>query len=453
MSYNPPYRNPPDGFSANNDKYKDPQRIHPRESNAYMSRIRSTSSEQTSLSSSELSIFPPGKALSFLHSCGLDAEDLKTLAELPEHLITADALPDLLAEIKKKKMSSTSSSRSSALQASTSTRSWDDRSHTQSVEYPLDLPVRQSYSLNREQVPTWDDRWGNVQQTSSAARTYTSSEPNYVVEYNHLKDKKSYFDKASSYDTEPSRQKTSVVPQSYASYSQSSHLSSRDISQSSQRSGRDLGQSSHLSSRDLNPSSQRSSRDVSQSSHLSSRDISLSSRNVGLPSLLSSRDVVSPSVLSSRGVGPHSLQSRRDLGPPSNLSSRDIGQSSFLSSRDVGLPSLLSIRDLAPPSRLSSRDASQPLRQRKREVIHIVPTRKEASDFHGKTPPVFPYACVLCEITVLSNKVSSLFVLRFYITSYLPNSFRQNTHERTGAYEVSPSSLLIIHVGCNALTA
>ncbi|KAK9962953.1 hypothetical protein ABG768_006188 [Culter alburnus] len=421
MSYNPPYRNPPDGFSANNDKYKDPQRIHPRESNAYMSRIRSTSSEQTSLSSSELSIFPPGKALSFLHSCGLDAEDLKTLAELPEHLITADALPDLLAEIKKKKVSSTSTSRSSALQASTSTRSWDDRSHTQSVEYPLDLPVRQSYSLNREQVPTWDDRWGNVQQTSSAARTYTSSEPNYVVEYNHLKDKKSYFDKASSYDTEPSRQKTSVVPQSYTNYSQSSHmssrdigqsshLSSRDISHSSQRSGRDLGQSSHLSGRDLNPSSQRSSRDVSQSSHLSSRDVSLSSRNVALPSLLSSRDVGPPSVLSSRGVASHSLQSRRDLGPPSNLSSRDIGSSSYLSSRDVGLPSLLSIRDLAPPSRLSSRDASHPLRQRKREVIHIVPTRKEASDFHGKTPPVFPDACVLCEITVLSSKDWSVHV-------------------------------------------
>lgn len=439
MSYNHPYRNPPDNFSANNDKYKDSQRIHPRESNAYMSRIRNTSQEQTSLSSSEMSIFPPGKALSFLHSCGLDAEDLKTLAELPEHLITADALPDLLAEIKKKKMSSTSSSRSSALQASTSTRSWDDRSHTQSVEYPLDLPVRQSYSLNREQVPTWDDPWGDVQQTSSQTHTYTSSEPNYVVEYNHLKDKKTYFDNASPYATEPSRQKTSVVSQSYANYSrdvgQSSHLSSRDLSQSSHRSGRDVSQSSHLSSRD-----------VSQSSHLSSRD-------VGLPSLLSSRDVGPPSVFSSRGIGSHSLVSRRDVVPPSNLSSRDIGPPSFLPSRDVGLPSLLSIRDLAPPSRLSSRDASQSSHQRKKPVIHIVPTRKEASDFHGKTPPVFPYACVLCEITVLSNKVSSLFVLRFYITSYLPDNFRQNTHERTWAYEVSPSSMFIIHVGSKALKA
>ncbi|KAK7141550.1 hypothetical protein R3I93_015638 [Phoxinus phoxinus] len=441
MSYNHPYRNPPDDFSANNDKYKDSQRIHPRESNAYMSRIRNTSQEQTSLSSSEMSIFPPGKALSFLHSCGLDAEDLKTLAELPEHLITADALPDLLAEIKKKKMSSTSSSRSSALQASTSTHTWDDRSHTQSVEYPLDLPVRQSYSLNREQVPTWDDRWGDVQQTSSQTHTYTSSEPNYVVEYNHLKDNKSsYFDNASSYATEPSRQKASVVSQSYANYSrdvgQSSHLPSRDISQSSHRAGRDISQSSHLSSRDvsqsshlssrdvglpsllssrdINQSSQRSSRDVSQSSYLSSRDVSqsshLSSRDVGLPSLLSSRDVGPPSVFSSRGIGSHSIMSRRDIVPPSNLSGRDIGPPSFLPSRDVGLPSLLSIRDLAPPSRLSSRDASQSTQKRKKPVIHIVPTRKEASDFHGKTPPVFPYACVLCEITVLSNKDWSVHV-------------------------------------------
>ncbi|XP_067314129.1 uro-adherence factor A-like isoform X4 [Pseudorasbora parva] len=473
MSYNHPYRNPPDDFSANNDKYKGSQQIHPRDSNAYMSRIRNTSSEQTSLSSSEMSMFPPGKALSFLHSCGLDTEDLKTLAELPEHLITADALPDLLAEIKKKKISRTSSSRSSALQASTSTRSWDDRSNTQSVEYPLDLPVRQSYSLNREQNPNWDDRWGNVQQSSSQTRTYTSSESNYVIEYNHLKDKKSSCDNPSSYATEQSRQKTSVVPQSYGDYgrnisqssnmssrdirqssnvssrdisqssrrsgrdisqssllssrdiSQSSHLSSRDISQSSNLSSRDFSQSSHLSSRDISQSSHLSSRDFSQSSHLSSRDISqsshlssgefsqsshLSSRDVGLPSLLSSRDVGPSSVFSSQGIGSHSLMSRRDIVPPSNLSSRDIGPPAFLSSRDVGPPSLLSIRDLAPTSRLSSRDASQSSHQQRKPVIHTVPTRKEASDFHGKTPPVFPYACVLCEITVLSKKDWSVHV-------------------------------------------
>uniref|UniRef100_A0A673MSB3 Uncharacterized LOC107741065 n=1 Tax=Sinocyclocheilus rhinocerous TaxID=307959 RepID=A0A673MSB3_9TELE len=478
MSYNQPYRNPPDDYSASNDKYKDSQRIYHRESTAYRSRIRGASPERTSPSSSE-PVLSSAKALSFLHSCGLDAEDLQTLAKLPEHLIAADTLPDLLAQIKNKKASNTSSSRSSALQPGSSSRSWDDRSHTQLVEYPLDLPVRQSYSIPREQLPTWDDRWENAQQTSSPTCTHTSSDSNYVVEYNHLKDKQSYFDKA-SYATEPSRQKTSVVPQSYSSHSrdvsQSSHLSSRDVSQSSpltsrdasqssHRSSRDVSQSSYLSSKDVSQSSHRSSRDVSQTSYLSNRDIGqsshlsgrdigqsshlfgrdigqsshlsgigqpshlsgrdigqsshlsgigqpshLSGRDIGQSSHLSSRDIGQSSHLSSRDVGPPSLLSNRGIAPPSLLSSRDVGPPSLLSGRDVGLPSLLSIRDLAPPSHLASRDVGQSSHQRRTESAPRVPTRKEASDFHGKTPPVFPYACVLCDITVLSIKDWSLHI-------------------------------------------
>ncbi|XP_051506616.1 matrin-3-like isoform X2 [Myxocyprinus asiaticus] len=308
MSYNQTYRNPPDNM------YSDSQRMYTRESSAHRSRIRTTSSEQTP-SSSEASVLPTGKALSFLHSCGLDAEDLKTLAELPEHLITAETLPDLLAEIKKKKTVNTSSSRSCS-----SARSWEDRSHTP-VEYPFDLPVRQSY--HREQVPTWEDPWGNVQKTSVPTRSYTISESNYVVEYNHLKDNEFYFDKA-HFAAEKSRQKTSVASQSYSNYS----------------------------------------RDNSQPSHLSSRAI----------------------------------------GQPSQPSSRDVSQSSHLSSRDLGIPSLLSSRNASQSSHLSSRDINQPSHHWRTEMVHKVPTRKEASDFHGKIPPVFPYACVLCEITVLSYK-------------------------------------------------
>ncbi|XP_042594548.1 uncharacterized protein LOC109080479 isoform X5 [Cyprinus carpio] len=460
MSYNQPYRNPADGYSASNDKYKDSQRIYHRESTAYRSRVRTGSPERTSPSSSE-PVLSSAKALSFLHSCGLDAEDLQTLAKLPEHLIAADTLPDLLAQLKSKKASNTSSSRSGALQASSSSRSWDDRSHSQLVEYPLDLPVRQSYSIPREQLPTWDDRWENVQQSSSPSCTYPSSDSNYVVEYNHLKDKQSYFDKA-SYATEPSRQKTSVVPQSYTSHgrdvSQSSHLSSRDVSQSSplssrdasqsshrssrdvsqssylsnrnvtqsshrssrdvshssHLSGRDIGQSSHLSTRDIGQSSHLSTRDIGQSSHLSGRDIGqsshLSTRDIGQSSHLSGRDIGQSSHLSSRDIGLPSLLSSRDAGPPSLLSNRGIAPPSLLSSRDAGLPSLLSIRDLAPPSHLASRDVGQSSHQRRTESAPRVPTRKEASDFHGKTPPVFPYACVLCDITVLSNKDWSLHI-------------------------------------------
>ncbi|XP_042594545.1 uncharacterized protein LOC109080479 isoform X2 [Cyprinus carpio] len=518
MSYNQPYRNPADGYSASNDKYKDSQRIYHRESTAYRSRVRTGSPERTSPSSSE-PVLSSAKALSFLHSCGLDAEDLQTLAKLPEHLIAADTLPDLLAQLKSKKASNTSSSRSGALQASSSSRSWDDRSHSQLVEYPLDLPVRQSYSIPREQLPTWDDRWENVQQSSSPSCTYPSSDSNYVVEYNHLKDKQSYFDKA-SYATEPSRQKTSVVPQSYTSHgrdvSQSSHLSSRDVSQSSplssrdasqsshrssrdvsqssylsnrnvtqsshrssrdvshssHLSGRDIGQSSHLSTRDIGQSSHLAGRDIGQSSHLSGRDIGqsgrdigqsshlstrdigqsshlsgrdigqsgrdigqsshlstrdigqsshlsgrdigqsshLSTRDIGQSSHLSGRDIGQSSHLSSRDIGLPSLLSSRDAGPPSLLSNRGIAPPSLLSSRDAGLPSLLSIRDLAPPSHLASRDVGQSSHQRRTESAPRVPTRKEASDFHGKTPPVFPYACVLCDITVLSNKDWSLHI-------------------------------------------
>lgn len=44
----------------------------------------------------------------------------------------------------------------------------------------------------------------------------------------------------------------------------------------------------------------------------------------------------------------------------------------------------------------------------RKDMHHTLPTKKEASDFHGRTPKVFPYACQLCNIVVLSNKVSSV---------------------------------------------
>ncbi|MCI4380126.1 hypothetical protein PGIGA_G00236280 [Pangasianodon gigas] len=42
--------------------------------------------------------------------------------------------------------------------------------------------------------------------------------------------------------------------------------------------------------------------------------------------------------------------------------------------------------------------------------VYKVPTRKEASDFNGTVPPVFPYLCVLCNITVFSEKEWSVHV-------------------------------------------
>lgn len=35
------------------------------------------------------------------------------------------------------------------------------------------------------------------------------------------------------------------------------------------------------------------------------------------------------------------------------------------------------------------------------------PSKKEALDFHGTTPPVYPHSCSLCDITVMSERVST----------------------------------------------
>lgn len=43
----------------------------------------------------------------------------------------------------------------------------------------------------------------------------------------------------------------------------------------------------------------------------------------------------------------------------------------------------------------------------------LMPSEKEALDFHGTCPTVLPYSCSLCDITVLSEKVSTPVLLLF----------------------------------------
>ncbi|XP_010765173.1 uncharacterized protein, partial [Notothenia coriiceps] len=38
------------------------------------------------------------------------------------------------------------------------------------------------------------------------------------------------------------------------------------------------------------------------------------------------------------------------------------------------------------------------------EVSSMMPSKEKALDFHGKSPPLFPYSCSLCDITVMSEK-------------------------------------------------
>lgn len=41
------------------------------------------------------------------------------------------------------------------------------------------------------------------------------------------------------------------------------------------------------------------------------------------------------------------------------------------------------------------------------QVTAAMPSKKEALDFHGTTPAVYPYSCSLCDITVMSERVST----------------------------------------------
>ncbi|KAK3535835.1 hypothetical protein QTP70_021148 [Hemibagrus guttatus] len=182
MSQKYPYTNREDDFPSRQDMYTD---SYQRQSNTYRPSIRSSSQEQNrSTASSNRTVDSPvnlpGKALSFLHSCGLDSSDIAHLAEIPEHLFTVETLSSLLLQIKERKLSSASSSRPSTSQPldDTSAHSWEGSSHTTPVEYPINRPVHPVYPLPPEQVQTWQDRWGNPRQRSSSK---SSSGPDYSV--------------------------------------------------------------------------------------------------------------------------------------------------------------------------------------------------------------------------------------------------------------------------------
>lgn len=67
-------------------------------------------------------------------------------------------------------------------------------------------------------------------------------------------------------------------------------------------------------------------------------------------------------------------------------------------------------RSVAPPDERRRRSGSSGGREPSggRELAAgPVPSKQQALDFHGSLPQVYPYSCSLCDITVLSEKVSS----------------------------------------------
>ncbi|XP_062856673.1 zinc finger protein 638-like isoform X2 [Trichomycterus rosablanca] len=264
MSHNYCRRSPPDDFQSHQDMYAD---SYQRKSDRYR-RAASQEPPHSMAASSrsvDVSVRLPGNARSFLQSCGLDPTDLAQLAELPEHLITIDTLPKLLLQIKEQKVSSTLSSRSS-------TSVWEDSSNLKSIKYPLDKSAPSAFPLPPDQVQSWQDRWGNPRQTRAVANgsSGSSSKSSRVLDYGRSRDS---------------------------------------------------------------------------------------------DDLYYSKKVYTSAALESSSTDSHSF-----------------------TNSDRGLRPLLSF--VIDSNNLCKK----------------VPTRKEASDFLGKVPPVFPYACILCNITVLSKK-------------------------------------------------
>lgn len=108
-----------------------------------------------------------------------------------------------------------------------------------------------------------------------------------------------------------------------------------------------------------------------------------------------------PSDYGKTGPVPSYSPARRgDRAPSSRFS--DAGPADYRSSALVTASPLPSEYQSKPQA--SRRDTSS---TRSSQSSPSMPTRKEALDFHGKVPPSFPYSCSLCDITVLSQKVSA----------------------------------------------
>ncbi|KAL6480427.1 hypothetical protein MHYP_G00114600 [Metynnis hypsauchen] len=433
------YKSSPDDYRSRQDMYPDSYQWD----DAYRQRTRSASQEtmHSAASSSrpaDSSALVPGKALSFLQSCGLDASDLSLLAELPEHLITVETLPKLLLQLKESKLSSSSSSRSSTTQpcAKTSSHAYESSTHVQAVGYSLDRSVRPSYPLPPDQVQSWQDRWGNRRKTSSTS-SGTDSKTSTIVDYNHSRDGLSYYNEQPY--TSAASNTSSTISHSYTDYSKAPTQNSEH---------------SHVISAD--PVFKVPTRKEASDFHgilppvfpyacvlcnitvLIEKDWSVHIR--GVQHAHSQLELVKKYPEWDQNVESAKRNARQATQQPRSTKAKDPYQS-VPSRKEVSdvqgrIPPVFPIpsekKDLSGNVRNTQHDNSQlklvekypgwdqnidstnrnesqgvtqtKLFENQVERRYKTPTRKEASDFRGKVPPVFPYACVLCDITVLSEK-------------------------------------------------
>ncbi|KAI4874751.1 hypothetical protein NFI96_028369 [Prochilodus magdalenae] len=465
MSNNNSYRSSPDDYRSRQDTYSDSCQ---RESDVYKPRARSASREMmhSAASSSrpaDSAGLMPGKALSFLQSCGLDLSDLSLLAELPEHLITVETLPKLLSQLKESKLPSTSSSTSNTTQPSAN-NTWESGSQNQAFEYPLDQSTHTPYPLPPDQIESWQDRWGNPRKTGSVPSSVTSSKSSAVVDYGHSRDGHYYYNEQ-AYTSAASVTSSSTVSGSYADYNKGPSqnfeplpLSSTDppFKVPTRKEASDFhgilppvfpctcvlcnftvhtdkdwslhtrgAQHAHsllelvkkYPEWDLNvDSAKRNECQATQQSRSAKTGGSEWDQNVESVKRYEYQTTQQSRSTKTRDSY-QNVPSRHEASAFQGRTTSAFGTfpekdwAGHVKSTDhVNRPHKFVEKNLGWNRNIDSarRNEVQVTPQAelfvKQEPVHSVPTRKEASDFCGKVPPVFPYACVLCDITVLSEK-------------------------------------------------
>lgn len=121
----------------------------------------------------------------------------------------------------------------------------------------------------------------------------------------------------------------------------------------------------------------------------------------------------SPSEFGKTGrvTGPASFQDRATFSAP--VPTKVARPSRFSDPRAAVYRSAPPPEEYQPQPRGGRREseASTVRSGRQHAAAALMPSQKEARDFHGTCPKVFPYSCSLCDITVLSEKVSTLVAL------------------------------------------
>ncbi|XP_026859381.2 matrin 3-like 1.1 isoform X1 [Electrophorus electricus] len=435
MSHNYSYRTPPDGFRLHQHMYSDSCQAEsniygPRTKSAPQEPMHSTASSNRTLDSS---VHMPGKALSFLHSCGLEQSDLTLYAKLPEHLITGETLPKLLFQIKERKASSTPSSRSSTTPPRTDTLShaWEGSSHVSAVEYPLHRPERPIYPLPPEQVQSWQDRWGNPRRTGSATNTSTGCKTSNILDYGHSSIEDPYY-KQTYISAAP--ETSSTVSQSYGDYSRAPRHNLEPL---------------HPVSLDpfLKVPTRKEASDflgrvppvfpyaciLCDITVLSEKDWSVHIR--GAQHANSQLELVEKYPQWDQQIESARRSECQVTPQPKYSETKDLNRELFRQETKAKIKTtpendkdwsvhIKGSHNANSQHELRAKyhkwDHHHPIEPSKRVECQVipqpkatetrVPTRKEASDFHGIIPQAFPYACVLCNITVLSENDWSLHI-------------------------------------------